>query len=102
MAFMTIVLVINVDINATFLHCYLLFLGQVHPILISFFCPFDQRFFSHFIFALHVGCSKYEHSYNYGLVSCAPYDEKMDVLISQFAFEGNVCSKCLHKNHLAT
>jgi hypothetical protein len=101
MAFMTSFLVINVVINATFWLCDLLRLGQVHPIFISLSFSFNQRFFSHFIFTLHVGCSKCEHSYNSGLVACAPHDEKMDVSIFQFAFERNVCSKCLHNNHLA-
>jgi hypothetical protein len=35
---------------------------KVHPALISFSFSLDQRLSSHFAFALHASCSKYEHS----------------------------------------
>jgi len=35
---------------------------EVHPTLIPLFSSFNQRSSFHFAFALHAGCSKYEHS----------------------------------------
>jgi hypothetical protein len=35
---------------------------EVHPILIFLSSSFNQGPFFHYAFALHAGCSKYEHS----------------------------------------
>jgi hypothetical protein len=47
---------------------FVMFGLEVHPTLIIIFYSFDQGPFSHFAFALRVGCSKYKHSYNHDLV----------------------------------